>query len=371
MSSLRGGTTQRGSFTAGHTARLGRPAQLRTRLRPAAATVIEHAADGSLPSTSGSARLGASSIPCNCKEDDTRLALERVYQLNGDLARQLWDDEPSIHSDSRLWDPGCFLVTVDDKPPRAKSEAKSGGNKPQPGNGRPGPGGEKSPDYYANVGDAIRTLREDIPLLFERELNYDIYREDIVFRDPRNTFAGMRNYKTIFWSLRFHGRIFFRSLYVDVQRIWQPDDSVIRMRWSVHGVPRLPWEAEGIFDGISQYRLDSQGLIYEHSVDNVILRDPPMQGFPLLTGLNLVQIPQGMQQPCPGAWITGRAATGSAEQRQGGALAAVAVPDRAQAGKSAGGSVAFASYDGEEVGSRWWRLDQGQDGPGLPAPAES
>jgi hypothetical protein len=30
---------------------------------------------------------------------------------------------------------------------------------------------EKSPDYYANVGDAIRTLREDIPLLFERDLN--------------------------------------------------------------------------------------------------------------------------------------------------------------------------------------------------------
>jgi len=30
---------------------------------------------------------------------------------------------------------------------------------------------EKTPDYYANVGDAIRTLREDIPLLFEKELN--------------------------------------------------------------------------------------------------------------------------------------------------------------------------------------------------------
>ena len=56
----------------------------------------------------------------------------------------------------------------------------------------------------------------------------DIYREDIVFRDPRNTFKGLKNYKTIFWSLRFHGRLFFSRLYVDVQRIWQPDEAQIR-----------------------------------------------------------------------------------------------------------------------------------------------
>lgn len=56
----------------------------------------------------------------------------------------------------------------------------------------------------------------------------DIYREDVVFRDPRNTFKGLKNYKTIFWSLRFHGRIFFSRLYVEVKRIWQPDDAQIR-----------------------------------------------------------------------------------------------------------------------------------------------
>lgn len=30
---------------------------------------------------------------------------------------------------------------------------------------------KKPPDYYANVGDAIRTLRDDIPLLFKKELD--------------------------------------------------------------------------------------------------------------------------------------------------------------------------------------------------------
>lgn len=93
----------------------------------------------------------------------------------------------------------------------------------------------------------------------------DIYRDDITFRDPRNAFSGLKNYKLIFWSLRFHGRIFFTKLYVEVRRIWQPQDGLICMRWTVHGIPRVPWEAEGTFDGISQYKLDSDGKIYEHA----------------------------------------------------------------------------------------------------------
>eukprot|EP00195_Chlamydomonas_chlamydogama_P005006 CAMPEP_0202904860 /NCGR_PEP_ID=MMETSP1392-20130828/31471_1 /ASSEMBLY_ACC=CAM_ASM_000868 /TAXON_ID=225041 /ORGANISM="Chlamydomonas chlamydogama, Strain SAG 11-48b" /LENGTH=259 /DNA_ID=CAMNT_0049592705 /DNA_START=341 /DNA_END=1120 /DNA_ORIENTATION=- len=183
----------------------------------------------------------------------------------------------------QLWAPGYFSVTVDDKPQRTKNQEKTG-------------------DYFANVGDAIRTLREDIPELFERDLNYGIYREDIMFKDPRNSFQGMKNYKLIFWSLRFHGRIFFKKLYVEVKRIWQPEDCVIKMRWTVHGIPRVPWEAEGTFDGVSTYRLDKSGRVYEHSVDNVLLRDPPMlTNLPLLAGLNLSPL-QPQQTPQLGVY---------------------------------------------------------------------
>lgn len=31
-------------------------------------------------------------------------------------------------------------------------------------------------DFYVNLGLAVRTLREDLPLIFTKELNYDIYR---------------------------------------------------------------------------------------------------------------------------------------------------------------------------------------------------
>ena len=45
-----------------------------------------------------------------------------------------------------------------------------------------------------------------------------------------------------------------------------------RMRWTVHGVPRVPWKAEGVFDGVSEFKLDHHGKIYQHSVNNVIFR---------------------------------------------------------------------------------------------------
>ncbi|KAJ8900523.1 hypothetical protein K2173_025300 [Erythroxylum novogranatense] len=134
---------------------------------------------------------------------------------------------------------------------------------------------EEKQNYYVNMGYAIRTLREEFPELFYRELTFDIYRDDIVFKDPINTFAGLENYKSIFWALRFHGRIFFRALWVDIGSVWQPAENVIMVRWTVHGIPRVPWESHGRFDGTSEYKLDSKGKIFEHQVHNIALNQPP------------------------------------------------------------------------------------------------
>ncbi len=49
------------------------------------------------------------------------------------------------------------------------------------------------------------------------------------------------------------------------------------MRWKVYAKPRLWWEAEGQVDGLSTYRLDRTGKIYEHAVDNVQVRCAPAQ----------------------------------------------------------------------------------------------
>lgn len=156
----------------------------------------------------------------------------------------------------------------------------------------------KRQDFYANVGDAIRTLREDIPRLFMRDLALEIYRDDVVFKDPRNTVKGKTNYERLFKAVRIFGRFFFSRVYIEVQRIWQPDERTIRMRWKLHGTPRIPWEVEGIFEGISTFKLDKEGKIYEHAVDNVVLRDPPMGISPLWNNLQRIFAPP--QQALPG-----------------------------------------------------------------------
>ncbi|KAK8942717.1 hypothetical protein KSP39_PZI008780 [Platanthera zijinensis] len=43
-----------------------------------------------------------------------------------------------------------------------------------------------------------------------------LYRDDIVLKDPLNTFAGIKNYKSIFCALRFIGPVLFKCLRVDI-----------------------------------------------------------------------------------------------------------------------------------------------------------
>lgn len=154
--------------------------------------------------------------------------------------------------------------------PTAKSaETKSRGAASGGGGGDP-----RRSDFYLNLGTAVRTLREDLPDVFVREPNYDIYREDITFVDPLNTFHGIDNYKTIFWALRFHGRLLFSEIGLDISRIWQLTENSIVVRWELWGTPRVPWESYGCFSGTSRYKVDRNGKIYEHKVDNLALDFP-------------------------------------------------------------------------------------------------
>ncbi|XAR63004.1 hypothetical protein NMG60_11022784, partial [Bertholletia excelsa] len=146
---------------------------------------------------------------------------------------------------------------------------------------------EDKQNYHVNTGHAIRTLREEFPKLFYEELSVDIYRDDIVFKDPLSTFVGIENYKSIIWALRFYGRIFFKALWVDIVSVWQPVENVIIVRWTVHGIPRVPWESRGRFDGTSEYKLDKDGKIYQHRVHNIALNAPPK--FQVLTVEELIQ----------------------------------------------------------------------------------
>ena len=110
----------------------------------------------------------------------------------------------------------------------------------------------------------ITILKHDLPTLFEKDISYDIYSQDIYFCDPINRFKGKFNYRIIFWTLRFHARLFFTEIAFDVHEISHSADKEILAKWTVRGVLRVPWKARLFFNGYSTYKLNSQGLIYEH-----------------------------------------------------------------------------------------------------------
>ncbi|HEY9821382.1 MAG TPA: DUF2358 domain-containing protein, partial [Candidatus Sericytochromatia bacterium] len=64
-------------------------------------------------------------------------------------------------------------------------------------------------DYELQVEKVIEILQKDLPTLFEKDISYDIYTQDIYFQDPVNRFKGKFNYRIIFWTLRFHAQLFF------------------------------------------------------------------------------------------------------------------------------------------------------------------
>ncbi|MEH2240599.1 DUF2358 domain-containing protein [Nostoc sp.] len=115
-----------------------------------------------------------------------------------------------------------------------------------------------------SVERVIKTLKEDLPTLFEKDISYDIYTQDIYFKDPVNTFKYKFNYRIIFWTLRFHARLFFTQIYFDVHEVCHSAEDTISAKWTVRGVLRVPWKAGLLFNGYSTYKLNQDNLIYEH-----------------------------------------------------------------------------------------------------------
>ena len=114
------------------------------------------------------------------------------------------------------------------------------------------------------VQRVIETLEKDLPTLFKEDISYDIYTNDIYFQDPVNKFKWKFNYRIIFWTLRFHGQLFFTELYFDLHDVKQTAEDIILANWTVRGVLRVPWKARIFFNGYSTYKLNKDGLIYEH-----------------------------------------------------------------------------------------------------------
>ena len=80
----------------------------------------------------------------------------------------------------------------------------------------------------------------------------------------------------MFKIVRIVAAVLFSNSTIEVSRIWSPLGSsglrTIRVRWAVRGKLRLVSSLgadEARFDGISEYKLDSKGFIYEHKITDL------------------------------------------------------------------------------------------------------
>ncbi|MEM1392533.1 MAG: DUF2358 domain-containing protein [Cyanobacteria bacterium P01_H01_bin.150] len=119
-------------------------------------------------------------------------------------------------------------------------------------------------EYKSQIEENIKILKHDLPTLLEKDISYDIYTGDILFKDPISKFKWKFNYRIIFWTLRFHAGLFFTDIHFDLHDVSELDENTILANWTVRGTLRVPWKAKIFFNGYSNYKLNQDGLIYEH-----------------------------------------------------------------------------------------------------------
>lgn len=112
-----------------------------------------------------------------------------------------------------------------------------------------------------------------------------IYTPEVSFADASgNRLYGIRAYSYLFWALRTQAALFFVTHCISIQSLYHEDSAgAISVRWRAHLFPRtwtlLSHQRGIIIDGISVYKLDTRGFVYEHSLENTCKRRTPRQAL--------------------------------------------------------------------------------------------
>ncbi len=106
--------------------------------------------------------------------------------------------------------------------------------------------------------DILTVLKEDYQR-FPADQHYDIYADDVYFKDPMNEFRGCDRYRQM---IRFIER-WFTNPNLDLHAI-QQNGREIRTDWTLSWTTPLPWQPHISIGGWSELRLNETGLIESH-----------------------------------------------------------------------------------------------------------
>lgn len=104
----------------------------------------------------------------------------------------------------------------------------------------------------------VQILKDDYQH-FPFEQTYDIYANDVYFKDPLNKFRGIKRYQKM---LQFMSS-WFQDVRMDLHEINQ-NENVIDTKWTLNWTTPLPWKPRIAIPGRSELTLNDARKIISH-----------------------------------------------------------------------------------------------------------
>ena len=104
----------------------------------------------------------------------------------------------------------------------------------------------------------IEILKEDYQRFPENQ-TFEIYAEDVYFKDPLNEFRGVKKYQAM---IGFLGS-FFNNIEMEVHNVTQKG-TMIKTEWTLNMTSPLPWKPRLSIPGWSDLEVSDENLIISH-----------------------------------------------------------------------------------------------------------
>ena len=106
--------------------------------------------------------------------------------------------------------------------------------------------------------DLVEILKEDYQRFPENQ-TFEIYAEDVYFKDPLNEFRGVKKYRGM---IGFLGS-FFKDIEMEVHNVTQTG-TIIKTEWTLNMTSPLPWKPRLSIPGGTDLEVSEDNLIVSH-----------------------------------------------------------------------------------------------------------
>lgn len=109
-----------------------------------------------------------------------------------------------------------------------------------------------------SLSDLITILQADYSRFPENQ-TYDIYADDVYFKDPLTEFRGVKRYRAMIDFLQR----FFNNIELEIHGI-EAVGELIKTEWTLKMTSPLPWQPPLSIPGRSELQVDANYLIISH-----------------------------------------------------------------------------------------------------------